>query len=128
MIKARPIYPILITALAFVCLHWPEARAQDVDMTDPANIKAYRDGFRLGAHKRCMLDVEQRLTAEGKEFGAHQRNVAEKFCTCTVENISALIADDQIESLKTVMVEPSLKPQRQQIVVECARSTDTTSN
>ena len=127
MIRIRPSRPIVIAALAFACLQ-AEARAQDVDLGDPANIKAYRDGFRTGAQKRCMFDVEQRLAAEGKEFGDHQRDVAEKLCACTVERISALISDEQVESLKTVMVEPSLKPQRQQIAAECARSVDTTNN
>jgi hypothetical protein len=120
--------PTLIAALAFACLHQMEARAQEVDVNDPASVRAYREGFRAGAQKRCMFDVELRLIAEGTEFGERQRNVTEKFCTCTSEGITALVGDAQIEALKTVMTEPSLKPQRQQIVVECARSADTTSN
>ncbi len=128
MLKTHLSRPIFTAALAFACLHQMEARAQEVDVNDPASVKAYREGFRTGAQKNCEFQVEQRLIAEDKDFGKRERDVAEKFCTCTADGIVALIPDEQIEALKTVMVEPSLKPQRQQIVVECARSADTTSN
>lgn len=117
----------LIAAFGLASLH-ATAMAQEVDKTNPDSVKAYRDGFRTGAYKRCMADVEQRVTAEGKSFGDRERAVAEKFCGCSVDGIAALIADAQIESLKTVMTDPALKPDRQQIVTACAKAAEQSTN
>ena len=128
MIEMRSVCLVLVAVLAFACLHQMDARAQKVDAADPESVAAYRDDFRASAQTRCTIDVEQRILAEGKAFAAREKSVAEKFCTCSVDGVMALVPDDQVEALRMVMVEPSLKPHRQQIVADCARSVDTTSN
>jgi hypothetical protein len=125
--RTVPTISAIATAIVLGMLPVP-AMAQEVDLSNPDNIKAYRDGFRTGVHKRCMADVEQRAAAEGKSFGERQRGVADAFCTCSVDGISALVADDQVESLKTVMTDPALKPQRQQIFADCATSAEQSTN
>ena len=104
------------------------AVAQDVDPANPESVKAYRAGFRSGAYERCMADVELRLEGEGKTFGQREQDISKKFCGCSVDGIIALIADDQIAALKTVMTDPALRPQRQKIVADCARAADPNAN
>lgn len=102
--------------------------AQDFDASNPESVTAYREGFRVGAEKKCMADVEYRLTADGKAFGEREQGVADKFCKCSVDRIMALVGDEQIESLKTVMTDPSLKQQRRQAVAACAKSAEQNAN
>lgn len=104
------------------------ALAQDFDVNNPESVKAYREGFRIGAQKKCKADVEYRLTADGRAFGEREQAVADEFCKCSVDRIMALVSDEQIESLKTVMTDPSLKPQRQQAVAACAKSAEQGAN
>ncbi len=106
----------------------PFAAAQEVDPSNPESVKSYRAGFRNGAYERCMADVELRLESEGKTFGAREQKISEKFCGCSVDGIIALIADDQIATLKTVMTDPALRPQRQKVVTDCARAADEKTN
>lgn len=111
-------------ALLALALAAAPALAQEVDAKDPASVQAYREGFRTGAYKRCLADVELRLESEGKAMDERARAVADKFCGCTTDTIMALIPDAQVEALKTVMIDPALKSQRLQIVTDCARSAD----
>jgi len=104
------------------------ALAQEFDPANPESVKTYRAGFRNGAYERCMADVELRLEGEGKTFGQREQEVSGKFCGCSVDGIIALIADDQIAALKTVMTDPALRPQRQKIVADCARAADQNAN
>lgn len=104
------------------------AAAQEFDPANPESVKTYRAGFRNGAYERCMADVELRLEGEGKTFGQREQEVSGKFCGCSVDGIIALIADDQIAALKTVMTDPALRPQRQKIVADCARAADQNAN
>ncbi len=129
MTRLRTTDAVVVAILAMVgIVAAPMVAAQEVDATDPESADAYRAGFRKGAYERCMADVELRLESEGKTFGARERTVSEKFCGCSVDGIIALIGDDQIAALKTVMTDPALRPQRQKIVTDCARSADQNAN
>ncbi len=119
---------ITMMAVAGLAATGSFAAAQEVDVSNPESVQAYRAGFRNGAYERCMADVELRLESEGKTFAAREQEVSAKFCGCSVDGIIALIADDQIAALKTVMTDPALRPQRQKIVTDCARAADEKTN
>lgn len=129
MARHRTTDAVVVAVLALAdIVAAPMVAAQEVDATTPESAEAYRAGFRKGAYERCMADVELRLESEGKTFGVRERAVSEKFCGCSVDGIIALIGDDQIDALKTVMTDPALRPQRQKIVTDCARSADQNAN
>ena len=130
MAAFRPADAPIIAMLAIIGLvaAGAVAVAQEVDPVNPESVKAYREGLRTGAFERCMADVELRVEGEGKTFGAREQEVSRKFCGCSVDGIIALIADDQIAALKTVMTDPALRPQRQKIMADCARAADGKTN
>ena len=104
------------------------AGAEEIDTSNPEVVKAYRDGFRHGATQSCMQKAEQSLAASGQPVDEPRKAKSEQLCHCMVDGISALVADAEITKLKTVSVDPALKPQREEIVAGCIKQLEPSGN